>query len=498
MLKKLAAGLCLATVIIAPFIMKAQNIPPDQIQQVLKSLSNEQLIQIIMCMNQRNANLDRCISNILPKPTMKVLTPNGGEILVNGATTTIKWQSNSSSSPVQIYLDVQGSRSQTLIASNVPNTGSYTWIPSISTKMSTSTGYKIGIKVGAVNQSAYDTSDSMFWIVNKSVNPPMVENTAQLCSDGIDNDGDLMTDLSDTDCAKFVPPPATTTPNAIVTVLNPATQISSKNYQNNGSPLALLDVQLKAEMAPTVITSLTASNIFATTAVPTVLQIFDGSTLLASASSTTGTFTFNNMDYRIAKDSNRTLTIKGLYNSNQSGFTRYGVTAIRYQKNPATVEQISTNVTGSTHFIGPKIAEIRSIAPATIIPVYSASAPTSTSAYLVKFRGSVIPKGGNMNTFQTEDVSISLRSLDGSRIYSLTPNNNIVTITPNINSIPEGVSATFDVTAIIPVNIPSLQIPEPGLYAATINSIRWNVGGVNVLQTWGLDDFKTNVINVVK
>jgi hypothetical protein len=494
MLKKLAVGLCLAIVIIVPFIMKAQNTPPDQMQQVLKALSHEQLIQIIMCMNQRNTTLDRCISSVLPKPTMKVLTPNGGEILINGATTTIKWQSNSSSSPVQIYLDTQGSRSQTLIASNVPNTGSYTWTPSISEKMSTSTGYKIGIKVGGVNQSAYDTSDSMFWIINKPVNPPMVENTAQLCSDGIDNDGDLMIDLSDTDCAQFVLPPATTTPNAVVTVLNPATQIPSKNYQNNSSPVALLDVQLKAEVASTVITSLTASNIFATTAVPMVLQIFDGSTLLASASSTTGIFTFNNMNYRIAKDSSRIFTIKGLYNSNQSGFTRYGVTAIRYQKNSTTVEQLSTNVVGSLHFIGPKIAEIRSVSPATMTVLYSTSTPTSTSFYTAKFKGSIIPKGGNMSSIQSGDVSVILQSTDGNRIHSFTPNNIVVTLTPNINPLPEGTSAMFDVTA----NISSLDIPQSGLYAAVINYIRWNVGGTNVSQTWGLGDFKTNLISVVK
>ena len=37
--------------------------------------------------------------------------------------------------------------------------------------------------------------------------PPPTENTAELCSDGQDNDGDTLTDLADPDCAAFVPEP---------------------------------------------------------------------------------------------------------------------------------------------------------------------------------------------------------------------------------------------------------------------------------------------------
>lgn len=40
-----------------------------------------------------------------------------------------------------------------------------------------------------------------------STSSPQAENTQSLCSDGIDNDGDSLTDLSDPDCSAFVPPP---------------------------------------------------------------------------------------------------------------------------------------------------------------------------------------------------------------------------------------------------------------------------------------------------
>ncbi|MFM2383778.1 MAG: hypothetical protein RIQ72_350 [Candidatus Parcubacteria bacterium] len=35
----------------------------------------------------------------------------------------------------------------------------------------------------------------------------IAENTAEMCTDGIDNDGDFVTDLSDTDCVSFAPAP---------------------------------------------------------------------------------------------------------------------------------------------------------------------------------------------------------------------------------------------------------------------------------------------------
>ncbi len=69
------------------------------------------------------------------------------------------------------------------------------------------------VKLKSTSNASFSIGTSREATVNIADNdtsvppPPSREDTLTLCSDGIDNDGDGLVDLSDPDCAPFVPPP---------------------------------------------------------------------------------------------------------------------------------------------------------------------------------------------------------------------------------------------------------------------------------------------------
>ncbi len=63
---------------------------------------------------------------VIPKPSIKVITPNGGENWLVGETFEIRWQSNSISN-VKIELTINGGAVWRSIATNIPSNGIYNW-----------------------------------------------------------------------------------------------------------------------------------------------------------------------------------------------------------------------------------------------------------------------------------------------------------------------------------------------------------------------------------
>jgi uncharacterized repeat protein (TIGR02543 family) len=95
-------------------------------------------------------------------PMVRVIAPNGGEVLFAGNVFRIKWEAsdNIGVSKIHIWL-FQGNTQVMVIASDLQNTGYYDWtIPNM-----TGTNYKIRIAaVDAAGNSAYDDSDGTFEI----------------------------------------------------------------------------------------------------------------------------------------------------------------------------------------------------------------------------------------------------------------------------------------------------------------------------------------------
>ncbi|MBM4171902.1 MAG: hypothetical protein FJ214_08555, partial [Ignavibacteria bacterium] len=99
---------------------------------------------------------------IIPEPSIKVLSPNGGEIFYTGSSKDIKWTSESVEN-VEIEFSVNGGATWTTIVSSTPSVGIYTWnsIPNLN-----SLQCKIRISdAGTGNPS--DVSDANFTITNQ-------------------------------------------------------------------------------------------------------------------------------------------------------------------------------------------------------------------------------------------------------------------------------------------------------------------------------------------
>ncbi len=94
--------------------------------------------------------------------TVTITSPNGGECLTKGTSSTITWTTSSNIDKVTIfYLSSLGTIGT--IASNIPNTGSYSWNVNVGNTINTQfkievLGYQTGM--GSVS----DTSDSLFTV----------------------------------------------------------------------------------------------------------------------------------------------------------------------------------------------------------------------------------------------------------------------------------------------------------------------------------------------
>ncbi|XXF76276.1 DUF1929 domain-containing protein [Myxococcaceae bacterium GXIMD 01537] len=71
----------------------------------------------------------------VPDPdTLRVLAPNGGEVLAAGASTTLRWSSTGSISTVNLDYSTDLGTTWRSIATGVPNSGSYSWtVPDVAT-----------------------------------------------------------------------------------------------------------------------------------------------------------------------------------------------------------------------------------------------------------------------------------------------------------------------------------------------------------------------------
>ncbi len=83
------------------------------------------------------------------------------------------------------------------------NTGAFVYVPNTGFVGSDEFSFK-------ANDGSLDSNTATTTI---TVTAAPVENTSTLCADGIDNDGDTLVDLSDPDCAAFIPAPVVTTPS---------------------------------------------------------------------------------------------------------------------------------------------------------------------------------------------------------------------------------------------------------------------------------------------
>ena len=98
-------------------------------------------------------------------PSVTVLTPNGGQSLTANTETVIEWTAQDAGgiAAVVIYLSLDNGATFSILASGIPNTGTYIWFPA--NRPSNQALIRIEVSDNAFN-TAYDDSDAVFAIVS--------------------------------------------------------------------------------------------------------------------------------------------------------------------------------------------------------------------------------------------------------------------------------------------------------------------------------------------
>jgi hypothetical protein len=98
---------------------------------------------------------------------VKLLSPNGGEVLTSGDTVIIQWRANTTTKPLEkigLYFTLKGKKKWQLIADLPENSNSYAWlIPSVS-KIENNCNIRVAMKDSSGKTVAKDESDSYFTI----------------------------------------------------------------------------------------------------------------------------------------------------------------------------------------------------------------------------------------------------------------------------------------------------------------------------------------------
>lgn len=228
------------------------------------------------------------------KPSIKVIYPNGGEILKNYDKTNIAkitWKTNGllpARLLIDIYLQDKSGKLKE-IATNLKNMSSYVWK---SDSAIVSDSYKILIRSNDTSLSMEDTSDNFFSVVSGDFKPGDV--SAVLAPDDLESEAGIV--LADTEAVlgkiRF------TAVNEDMTINKMDLFVS--NASSSGSTSTAV-----ADEVPTI-------------------KLYDGSTLLATSyvqsfGDEAGTVRFENLNWTVSKDTNKVLTIKGVLNSIQGG-----------------------------------------------------------------------------------------------------------------------------------------------------------------------------------
>jgi len=223
------------------------------------------------------------------------------------------------------------------------------------------------------------------------------------------------------------------------------------------------------------------------------VKLYDGYNLLGSASVSSNTATFSDLEIYVPKDTTKTLTAKVDFaagvTSERKVLLRLLSNAVTYEKpNLSTATGPTSNIDGYYMYVFDEKAAIFTISSlGTASYSYNSQTPSASAVTgVITFK--VRAEGGTMTKPTTAHFDVRVCTSAGN--CTNTADSVAVTVSPD-SDIPDGNEATVTVTATETRGASAL-----GLVYFKINSIDWTVGTTSVNdQTWGLDDFKTVYVN---
>jgi hypothetical protein len=243
--------------------------------------------------------------------------------------------------------------------------------------------------------------------------------------------------------------------------------------------LTVLKFDVKAEKDAVTITDLTATTTLTGNADATTIYLMDGSTVLGSesgpTSAGTSAVTFDDIDFTIAKDSTKTLTIKvDVQNADGSASTiTTSVTAAGIVAENSLGDDVSDNVTGSATGEAQTVLNVGPEITLNSKSITKSSTEAGTSTAQATFNVTLKAVGGDVSFDKTTAFDFAVYKADGSTTtptaVSYTVPATGVTTDSDSFLVQEGNSVTFDVTVIYSVS-PTTAVST---YSIGLEDVNW-------------------------
>lgn len=289
--------------------------------------------------------------------------------------------------------------------------------------------------------------------------------------------------LSDSRTHAFVKPGT-----SVLTISSTATPLRSQNYRV-ASTTAATGITLATWTARSTEGDSKIVTVYASTTgtvTPTAVELFDGSTKIGSATVSSNTVIFTNVDNVVSKDSTKTYTIKANFAANSAGNAGVTIKRVDYENPMGNTASVLSTVAGELVYL--QVASVKfslaSVPSAT--PVVVGANTASTTYMEAKFPIVITTDTNGALTNQLVPANFTAVSINSSNATSSTGVTVASVDVPN-QSMADG-SAT---TAVVTVRLaPTGAAVGSNSYRFGISSIAWTVAGQSaVTQTWGLEDF---------
>jgi len=285
--------------------------------------------------------------------------------------------------------------------------------------------------------------------------------------------------------------------NSTVTVSTVSAPLRSQNIRLNTASMVYADAVLfnvKSENADSKITTVVAtSTATGAAASELVYELYDGSTKIDSRSGSTSV-TFANLSVNVSKDTTKTLKIVVGFPASTTASAvasaKITVDSVLADNANGSNSSVDANVIGATQYAYGQAALLGLASAPTLTAIKND--PATTTTMTASFAINVAPRGGD---FVLASASSTIAFLNSAgTVVKAVPATVTKTTTSNI---PDGATEVVTISAVLSSADATIS-SGANQYRATIAGLDWTVGSNAVVQTYGFEDYITNLTTVTK
>jgi len=285
----------------------------------------------------------------------------------------------------------------------------------------------------------------------------------------------------------------------VVTLDTGATPKSTTNRLSTTDGIKGLTMQsfsVKSETGPSILKTIQIGNYAtSTTGLPSVVYLYDGSTMLASASGA-ATVSFTDLNINVPKDTTKTLVIKADFPSTaggQAASTSVLVNGIKWEKPDSTTASTSPSsaLVSNDQYLYSAGVQWTLVSASSVATVGVKDVASSSVTGTIVLKGTAF--GGSMTKPVLTNFSLRFASSTATSYTAanaVTGGNGTIAVSPSDATVGDG--GVYNVTLSDTIYSSDSELASNQPLFMVIKDIDSTVGGNTVTdQTWGIDTFYT-------